>query len=351
MKTSSRPAEVVTDYRFNGRQERAVGSNGELNASSKKELLLNANRLMTAAASSKVVTEKQAMTAAQARDVLLAARNDAALQREVGETLAEEIYITSNRKGNMRRFLARQDLKQGEIPRFKMALKNVQAFVYTSPTRIDHTIITDNYFTPQEIQIVGKPFIPQNELNQSPNNVLEEKYVEGLEAIMVQEDRMWANLARATIGQSNNRTTIVGTLSPLALMNVRQNVARWGHKVTYLYMASDLFVDIVGDTTFIDAIEPVARHELIMTGELGTLYGMTIISEAYRHPEHKVLNQGEFACIADKQFHGAYSDRGGVDSQPINATTEGVIGMGWLLSESVAMQIANDRSVAFGQRN
>lgn len=341
--------EVATEYRFAGRNERAVGRNGELNASSRKEALHAANSLMLAHARGEVVTETQ-FTAEKSRQVLIAAKGDKNLQREVGEKIAEEIYMTSNRKGNMRRFLARQDLKQGEIPRFKVSLKNVQAFVYTSPSRIESRMATDNYLTPPEVQIVARPFIPQNELNQSPNNVLEEKYVEGLEGIMVQEDRMWANLARATIGQSNNRTSIVGTMTPLSLMNVRQNVARWGMKVAYMYMASDLFVDIVGDSSFINAIEPVARHELVMTGELGVLYGMTIISEAYRHPEHKVLSQGEFMCVADKQFHGAYSDRGGVDSMPTNATTEDVIGMGWILSESVAMSIANDRSVAIAVR-
>ena len=40
-----------------------------------------------------------------------------------------------------------------------------------------------------------------------------------------------------------------------------------------------------------------------MTGELGVLYGMTLISEDYRHPEHKVFSQGEFAIYSDPAFH------------------------------------------------
>ena len=115
-------------------------------------------------------------------------------------------------------------------------------------------------------------------------------------------------------------------------------------------MASDLFVDIVGDASFIQAIEPVARHELVMTGELATLYGMSLISEAYRHPEHKTLDQGEFVIVSDQAFHGAYSDRGGVDSQPIDGTTERMIGRGWLFSESISLAVANTRSVSFGVR-
>jgi hypothetical protein len=203
---------------------------------------------------------------------------------------------------------------------------------------------------PPELQIITRVFVPQNEINQSNTDVLEEKYVEALEGIMVTEDRMWANAARQTIGVDNNQSIISGTLSPLSLMNVRQNVARFGLKPMYCLLANDLYVDIVGDASFIQAIEPVSRHELIMTGEMAVLYGMTLISEAYRHPEHKVLDQGEFVVVSDPQFHGAFSDRGGVDSKPTDITTERIAGRGWVLEESIAMSIANSRSVSFGVR-
>jgi hypothetical protein len=166
----------------------------------------------------------------------------------------------------------------------------------------------------------------------------------------VTEDRYWYNLAKQTIGVDNNLSVVSGTLNPLSLMSIRQQVAQWGLKAAYWLTASDLFIDVVGDATFIQAIEPVARHELVMTGQLGVLYGMTIISEAYRHPDHKVLSQGEFAIVSDPLTHGAYSDRGGVDSVPIDTTTEKKAGRGWVLSESISMAIANARSVAWGIR-
>jgi hypothetical protein len=87
-----------------------------------------------------------------------------------------------------------------------------------------------------------------------------------------------------------------------------------------------------------------------MTGQLGVLYGMTLISEAYRHPEHKVLSVGEFAVVSDPLTHGAYSDRGGVDSVPIDGVTEKIAGRGWLLSESIAFAVANSRSIAWAKR-
>jgi hypothetical protein len=80
------------------------------------------------------------------------------------------------------------------------------------------------------------------------------------------------------------------------------------------------------------------------------VHAISSISEAYRHPEHKVLNQGEFVVVSDPLTHGAYSDRGGIDSQPIDTTTEHVLGRGWVLAESFSLAIANSRSAAVGIR-
>jgi hypothetical protein len=351
--TSSSSAVAASDFRLPGQGERAIGANGELNASSKKDVLSQAMGLMNATASGSVITDSQA-NAIETREVnrqlIQAAFEDSKSHRILGERMADNIYMTANRKGYMRRFLNKIDLKQGDIPRFPVRKKNVQAMLVSGPTKVEAQIATDNWLTPPELQIVGRVFVPQNEINQSNTDVLDEKYVEGLEAVMVTEDRLWLNAARASISVDNDLSVISGTLSPLSLMNVRQNVAQWGLKPVYCLMASDLFVDIVGDASFIQAIEPVARHELVMTGELATLYGMSLISEAYRHPEHKTLDQGEFVIVSDPAFHGAYSDRGGVDSQPIDGTTERMIGRGWLFSESVSLVVANTRSVAFGLR-
>lgn len=351
--TSSRTPVVASEFRFQGRDERAIGSNGEINASSKKDLLTASLSLMQATANGQVQTESQALrteAAAVNRQLLKAAFDDTKSHRVLGERMADNIYMTANRKGYMRRFLNKIDLKQGDIPRFPVRKKNVRAMLVTGPSKVEAQLATDKWLTPPELQIVSRVFVPQNEINQSNTDVLDEKFVEGLEGVMVTEDRLWLNAARATIGVSNEQSIISGTLSPLSLMNARQNVAQWGLKPVYCLMASDLFIDIVGDSSFIQAIEPVSRHELVMTGEMAVLYGMTLISEAYRHPEHKTLEQGEFAVISDPAFHGAYSDRGGVDSQAIDGTTEKIIGRGWLFSESISAVVANDRSVAFGLR-
>jgi hypothetical protein len=344
---------AASEFRAPGSNSRFIGNNGEINASSKKDLLQQSMTLMEATARGDVATDGEVdnfQRRATNRALLTAAFEDTKSHRVLGERMADQIYMTANRRGYMRRFLNRVDLKQGDIPRFPVRSKNVQAMMVTGPTQVQAQITRDKWLTPPELQVISRIFVPQNEINQSNTDVLDEKFIEGLEGIMVTEDRMYLNAARATIGVDNNLSVISGMLSPTSLMTTRQNVARWGMKPVSCLMASDLFVDIVGDAAFIQAIEPVSRHELVMTGEMAVLYGMTLVSEAYRHPEHKTLEEGEFAVISDPQYHGAYSDRGGVDSQPIDATTERMAGRGWLFTESLSAVVANNRSIAFGRR-
>lgn len=345
---------VASELRFNDSAELAIASNGDLNGSSKKDLLQRQLKLLAATASGGVITESEAIRrselAKKHKELVEAAFNSKDAHRELGEILAQNLYQAMNRKGFTRKYLARQDLQLGNIPRVWLRRKDVTAVWATSPTRLYSQIVRDKLFTPPEFQIEARPFIPQNDINQSSGDVLEEKYMEALEAIMVAEDRAWYGLANATVGLDNDLTLISGNLTPSLLMETRTNVARWGLQVTGILMANDLYTDIVGEANFIQAIEPVARHELIMTGELAVLYGMTITSDAFRHPEHKVLGEGEFYCISDPVTHGQYTDRGGIDTQPIDGVTEGIAGRGWWMFESFSLVIANSRSISKGVR-
>ena len=186
--------------------------------------------------------------------------------------------------------------------------------------------------------------------NQSSGDVLQEKFLEATEATMVAEDRLWYNQVQALVGVDNTLSIISGQLTPYNLMTVVSQVTRWGLKNAHLLTASDLWQDIIGNSDFHQAIDPVARHELLLTGELGVMYGMTITSDAYRHPQHKVLGQGEFYVISDALNHGAYSDRGGLTSTPTDISVERIPGRGYVIHESLAVCVANSRSVAKGIR-
>lgn len=360
MKTSikaRRQPVIATAYRRPGESAPMVGANGELSASSKRDLLKRQYQFMLAASNGVMTPEeaeeqRQTMEDMEAghRKAVTAAFNDSQSHQVLGEMMADSLYKTANRQGFMRKYLAKVTVEQGSIPRFPLRSKNVTAVWSTSPTKIQTQITRDPWFTPPELQIVTRPFVTRNELNQSAGDVLQEKYVEATEATMVAEDRLWYNQVNALVGVDNPLNILATELTPKTLMQVQSNVTRWGLKAAHVLLASDLFIDIVGNTEFGSIIDPVARHELLMTGQIGTLYGMLLTSDAYRFPEHKVLNRGEFFVISDAVNHGAYSDRNGITSQPIDITTEMIPGRGWVMEESIAVCVANSLSVAKGIR-
>ncbi len=356
VRSAAKPMVAASEYRFGGATsgERAVGAGGEINASSKRDLLNKQSQFIEAASRGEVATDAVFASAEEgsklARELVQAAFNDREAHRVLGERMADSLYLTANRQGFMRKYLTKVTVEQGAIVRFPLRNKNVVAVYSTSPTRVQSQLMRDRWLTPPELQVVTRPFIPTNELNQSAGDVLQEKYVEATEAIMVGEDRLWYNQVNAVVGIDNPLSIISGQLTPYTFAQVMTNVTRWGLKAPHVLMATDLYQDIIGNSDFFTAIDPVARHELLLTGELGVLYGCTITSDAYRHPEHKVLNQGEFFVISDALNHGAYSDRGGLQSQPTDISIERIPGRGWVMFESLAVAVANSRSVAKGLR-
>ena len=356
VRAAKTPMVAASEYRFGGEStgERAIGRNGEINASSKRELINRQLAFIEAASTGQVTTDSVFASAESgaklSKELVQAAFNDREAHRVLGERMADSLYLTANRQGFMRKYLTKVNVEQGAIVRFPLRNKNVTAVYSTSPTKIQSQITRDRWLNPPELQVVTRPFIPMNELNQSAGDVLQEKYVEATEAIMVGEDRLWYNQVNQIVGVDNPLSIISGQLTPYSFAQVMTNVTRWGLKAPHVLIATDIYQDIIGNSDFFTAIDPVARHELLLTGELGVLYGCTITSDAYRHPEHKVLNQGEFFVISDALNHGAYSDRGGLQSQPTDISVERIPGRGWVMFESLAVSVANSRSVAKGLR-
>ncbi len=347
---------LATELRNGGRgSELFVGANGEINASNQKDLAQQVLAFLAQVSQTRAVTpETAAARAAKAtarREALEMAFTDDKYHKELGEIIADELYQAGNREGFMRRFFARQDIKQGQFPYVKMRMKNVVATVATSPVMVQSQITRDNTYTPPEFYVVARPFVEEREIQQSPGDVLDEKYQEAQESIMVAEDRLWRKMSIASVNMANPQTSFVGTLTAGGLMTLRNQVSRWNIPVTSLLMANDVWTDIVADPSFQNNIDQVTKYELLMTGMLGEMYGMTIVSDAYRHPEQKVLNQGELFAIGDPVNHGQYTDRGGITSQPTDITTEKVPGRGWAFSELMSLVMANARSVAYGTRS
>jgi hypothetical protein len=347
--------EAATDFRLPGRQEQMVGRDGHFNASNKKDVLATLGALMDVVKSgTEVVTEEDASMRAKATNLrnqmVMAAFDDPKEHAALGLALTDQINFAANKQGFARKLLKRQELQQGQYPQCLMPLQNVAAIIATGPVQCETQIVRNNRYFPQEFYIEARPYIEQREIDQTNVDILNEKYLEALMGTMVQEDRTWRAMALQSVGIVNPATSIVGQLTPNGLAQVRTQLLSYRIGATNLVMAADLWNDIIGNSEFMSGVDPVTRHEIVLTGEIGKLLGMSITTDAYRHPHHQVLSQGEFWVVSDPDYHGQFTDRGGVSSAPIDITTERVPGRGWAMFESCSMIIANAASVAYATR-
>lgn len=355
--TPGRPVktEVATDYRLPGRREQLVGNDGHLNGSSKKDILHTLAALIEETQNgTHVVTasqaEQQVAMQKKHRELVQAAFSSDDEHAELGAILTDEINYAANKQGFARKLLKRQELQQGQYPQALMPFQNVMAVVATGPVQCETQIVRNKRFWPQEFYVEARPYMEQREIDQTNTDILQEKYLEALEGIMVQEDRTWRAMALQTIGIVNAPTDIVGDLTPAGLSQVRNLLISQRIPATEWVIAADLWNDIIGGQQFMSGVDPVTRHEVVLTGELGKLLGMTITTDAFRHPYHKVLSAGEFWVCSSPDYHGQFTDRGGVVAEPIGMATERVPGRGWAMFETVSMVIANAGSLAYGRR-
>lgn len=344
----------LTELRFSGSSHRALDErSGEFNANDKRELLRSISKMFEAQSSGEIRRQTSAERMAEIemrREVVVAAHADPEKWAALGADLAVQIQEQRNREGFLRRVAIGQDLKQGQLPRVNVPMWDAMAVVATGPANVQFQLIRNKQFLPAEFEIVANLRCDRLEMEQVGGDILDNLYNQGLDSVMVKEDKLWKASADLTVGVVNPLNFIGGLLSPQILATIRQGVTDWNLPATTAIISNDFWADIVGSTDFATMLDPVTKYDLVMNGELGTLVGMSLLTDGFRQPNQKVLNRGEIYVLSTPEHHGCYSDRGGVRSEPTTGADSGNTSRGWLLSEILSWTLANPRSVSKGRR-
>jgi hypothetical protein len=264
--------------------------------------------------------------------------------------MALQLQEQRNREGFMRRICVGQTLKQGEIARVSMTAWDSVAVIATSAVNVGFQVIRNKIFMPDEFEVNTNLRVEQLQIEQVSGDILEEIYTQGLDAVMVLEDRLWKKSADLTVGVVNPLQYISGQLSPGMLARIRNGVTDWNLPATTAILSNDFWADIIGSADFGQFLDPVNKYDLVLNGYLGTLAGLNLLTDAFRQPNQKVLNRGELYVIGTPENHAAYTDRGGIRATPTSGADQGNTTRGWLLSEMLSFILANPRSVSKGQR-
>jgi len=224
------------------------------------------------------------------------------------------------------------------------------AVTATSAASVGYQLIRNKMFEAAEFEIIANLRCEQLELEQVSGDLLDELYNQGLDSVMVAEDRLWKKAADKAVGLINPLEYIVGQLGPGHLARIRQSVTDWNLPAATAIIANDFWADIIANPDFHEFLDPVTKYDLALHGQLGTLVGLNLLTDAFRQPNQKVLNRGEIYVVSSPEHHAVYTDRGGVRSTPTSGADHGNTTKGWMLNELFSFTLANAKSIAKGQR-
>jgi len=330
----------------------AFGANGELNASSKRELMQVIGNVLSQARGGSVANKTASAEDAQMR---LATLREAYYDKSgskfqvLGEVISEEIWETLGREGFSRRLLSVMPLAKGQTGRVKVRRKDVVAYQVTTDTKIQEQRIRQPWVYPPEFYLAAHILIEDKEIEQASTDILDEKFQDGLEAILRREDlitRALMNRAATTF----NDLVLFTTFNPSVLTTLRTQVNRWGTPAATMVIAFDIWDDIIADADFVAWWDQVHKHELILEGRLGSMLGMEIITDGYRYETLQVLQPGEVYVTASPVTLGTITQRKELDSRAIDQYNMGRPARGWFMEQIQGQVIVNGRAVDRGVR-
>jgi len=325
-----------------GKGERLFGRNGEINASDKKELIQKIAALVTGSQDEsktgserlfeRRTTDEYAAIQARREEAVRIARTDRSGQgfMVLGEVLGEEVYETLGREGFSRNCLMVRDLGDKEVGRIRVRKKDVVAQISTTNINTTRVMVRQYWVYPGEYYLTGYASMEEKEIAQAGSELLDDKYQDLLEQIMVQEDAHIKGQWDDTVGTFNPLLTF-NTFTPLFFSQGKINVDHWGIPCTRCVMAWDLWNDIAAEPEFANWFDPVTKHELILEGKLGSLMDVQIITDAFRYDTLRVLDDGEIYFLGPQIAVGTITQRRPLQAEPTNRYNFGQPERGWFM--------------------
>ncbi|QXV74108.1 hypothetical protein [Rhizobium phage RHEph12] len=336
----------ISERKFNGSNDRVIGQDGNINAGSRQELMVRLAEIATMINDNQVDVSAEEDTRSS-RAILEEAYADPVAWAELGSGLAGEVQERLLRDGFMRQILQRGEVEEGNTPRIRVRTPNVTAIVSRGIATHWPKYVGDKLIQVDEYVVNATPEVDIVEMHQSSGDILEDKYYEALEGIFAAEDRLLVNMLRQTVGIYNAPTYYTGSFTHVILQTIRQGVTDWLLPAQTLLIGNTILSDMLVGNEFSTWFDPISKWEIVRTGNIGSILGMSIITDGYREPVFKVLQPTEAFVLSSPQQNGVYTDRGPVISTPIDGQAKGTNTKGWNLMEIISVTFANAKACAY----
>jgi hypothetical protein len=263
--------------------------------------------------------------------------------------MADEIWTTLGRESFAPKVLAVKELAQGEIGRLLVRDKDVVAYSASSPSSVVPSLVRQFFVFPPEFYITASILIEDKDIAQSPVDILENKYQDGLEQVGKKVDDAFINLARTTASAVNS-TFFFNVFTPSVFSEMQIEVAHWGVPAATALVPFDLWNDIRTDSEFASYWDPVSKHEIIMEGSIGSIFGVQLITDAYKHPTLRVLGDGEVYILGAPETMGGMIIRKETSTKTIDKYAQEQPLRGWWIEKLLGISILSPRGIVRAQR-
>jgi len=267
----------------------------------------------------------------------------------IGEVMSDEIWETLGREGFTNKLLAIQNIGKGATGRVRVRRKDVVAWQVTSDVKIQESRIRQYWVYPPEFYLTAFILIEDKEIEQSSADLLDEKFQDGLEAILVKEDKITKTLLDRAKAAFND-VVYYTTFNPTVFTTIRTEVMRWGTPAHNMILAWDVWDDIIADPDFVAWWDPVTKHELILEGHLGRLLAVELHTDGLRYPTLQVLTPGEVYITGSPITVGTKVIRKELDSRAIDQYNIGRASRGWFLHTIQSQLVVSGRAVSGAER-
>ncbi len=265
----------------------------------------------------------------------------------LGEVFSDDIYETMGRTAFADKVLAHQNVPEQGIARVRIHRMDVVAWAMVANGTVAESFIKQKWLFPKGFDLASNVIMQEAEIHEAGAQLLEEKYQDALEAIMVREDRILKFLFDQA-AQAPNDVLLFASFTPTAFTTLRRQVWDWGIPVPHMILAIDLVDDLFADKDWQGWYSPIEKHELAMEGRLGKLGDVEILTDGFRYDTLRVLDQGEVYFLGAPQALGVKSLMIPLQSKVVDHSVIGKAERGWFLLQREALTVANSRSVSKG---
>lgn len=341
-------------FHMPGSAEPLVGNNGEFNANDMKEGIKAIAAFVDMMRNGEIKKHTEDTCTPAERKEMLANAVTAGVGSDaymaIGEALVSQVNETLGREGFSRKFMQYRQMNNGDVFKVRLRKRDTLAFVTTSNPNTIASVARQPFAFPTMYNLSCNVDIEKVEIAQDTGDLLQDRYEDALEQMMCAEDRVFLKMAKAASDVFNPSFGFTDFTPTVCSKMKNAIMSNGGIPVTQMLISYDIWNDITANPEFTAWFSEIAKHELVLEGQLGTLMGMNIVTDGYRIPTLQVLPQNTAYMFGAPETLGVIGQWGDVSVDSTNKANQGQARVGWFINSIEGMCLGNARAVVRGER-